>query len=146
MYYALLACAAGPNSTGQQMMTHLFLHILPIIIFYPACIAIAREQALLHTLVATVQKMMAWCLQGRACRVCKKRVKRYKKPVRNDQESNKTMSKERSYLLPFLFNPFNWLLCGIVPLTLLATLWQEPMTPSSSRLNNGARTTTTSPL
>jgi hypothetical protein len=82
MYDALLACMAGPNSTGQQMATHLFLHILTIIIFYLACIAIPREQALLHTLVATVQKTMAWLLQGRACGVHMKRLKRYKKPFR----------------------------------------------------------------
>ncbi len=36
----------------------------------------------------------------------KKRVKRFKKLVRINQESNKTMSKLRTYLLPFLFATF----------------------------------------
>jgi hypothetical protein len=88
------------------MATHLFLHILPIIIFYLVHIAIPREQGLFHTLVAMIQKMTAWLLQGRACIVRKKRVKRYNKPVRINQESNKTTSKARMYYLPFLFTPF----------------------------------------
>jgi hypothetical protein len=50
----LLACMSGPNSTGQQMVTHLFLYILPIIIFYLERIAIPREQPSLHTLVVMV--------------------------------------------------------------------------------------------
>jgi hypothetical protein len=103
MYYALLACMAGQNDTGQQIATHLFLHFLPIIIFNLAFLAIPREQALLATLVATINKMAAWHLQGHACSVCQKRVKRYMKPVRVDQENNKTTSKIRTYPYPLLF-------------------------------------------
>jgi hypothetical protein len=66
MYYMLLACMAGPNDTGQQIMTHLFLHLLQIIIFNLTLIAIPRKQALIHTLVVTVQKKAAWRLKGRA--------------------------------------------------------------------------------
>jgi hypothetical protein len=88
------------------MATPLFLRILPIIIFYLGRIAIPRKQASLHTLVLSVRKTMAWPLRGRVCGVRKKRVKRYKKPVRSDQESNKTTSKARTYLLPLLFTTF----------------------------------------
>jgi hypothetical protein len=83
---------AGPNDTGQQIATHLFLHLLQIIIFNLACIAIPRKQASLHTLVGTIHKMAAWCLQGHACTIHQKRVKRYKKPVGVDQENNKTIN------------------------------------------------------
>jgi hypothetical protein len=125
------------------MVTHLFLHILPITIFYLARIVIPREQALLHTLVATVQKTTAWHLQGCAHGVRKKRVKRYKKPVRIDQKSNKTTSKARMYLLPLLFTAFKVGCCFELRLQLLASLQQELVTPSSSRLNNIAGTITT---
>ncbi len=102
----LLACMAGPSNTGQQTVTHFFLHLLPDIIFNLARITIPREQASLHTLVATDKKTTARCLQGRAHSVHRKRVKRHKKPVRINQESNKTTSKARMYLLPFLFTHF----------------------------------------
>ncbi len=102
----LLACVAGPNQTGQQIVTHLFLNILPIIILYLTRIAIPRDQALLQTLVVMVQKTMAWHLQGCACGVHKKRVKRCKKPVKINQESNNTTNKARMYLLPFIFAAF----------------------------------------
>jgi hypothetical protein len=94
----------GPNNTGQKIGTHPFLHLLPIIIFNLAFFAIPREQALLHTLVGTIHKTEAWCLQGRACSVHQKRGKRYKKPVRVNQENDKTTNKMRtSYLILFLF-------------------------------------------
>jgi hypothetical protein len=88
------------------MATSLFLNILPIIIFYLVHNAIPREQVSLHTLVATVQKTTAWHLQGLAPSVRKKRVKRFKKPVRSDRVSNKTTGKARTYLLPLLFTAF----------------------------------------
>ncbi len=94
---------AGPNNTGQQIATHFFLHLLPIIIFNLARITILREQALLYTLVGTIHKTAAWHLQGRACSLHQKRVKRYKKPVRVNQENNKKMNIVKTYLLPFLF-------------------------------------------
>ncbi len=53
--------------------------------------------------MTTAHKTTEWCLQGCACSVHQKRVKRYKKPVRIDQENNKTTNKARTYLLPFLF-------------------------------------------
>jgi hypothetical protein len=97
---------AGPNNTGQQLVTHLFLHLLPNIIFNLAFIAIPRKLALLHTLVATIHKTAAWRLQGHASSVHQKRVKRYKKPVRVNQENNKITSKVRMYLVPFLFTSY----------------------------------------
>jgi hypothetical protein len=75
---------AGPNNTGQQIVTHLFLYFLPIIIFNLAFLAIPREEVLLHTLLATIRKTAAWHLQGHACSTHQKRVERYKKPVRVD--------------------------------------------------------------
>ncbi len=105
MYYMMLACMTGPKSTGQQMATHLFLHILSIIIFYFARITIPREQALLHTLVATVQKTMAWCLQGHACSVCKKRDKRYKKQLESIKKATKLQVKQGRTFYPFFLPP-----------------------------------------
>jgi hypothetical protein len=99
----LLACMAGKNNTGQQIATHLFLHLLPIIIFNLAFRVVPRKQASLHTLVATIHTTAAWHLQEHACNVCQKRVKRYKKPVTVNQENNKTTNKMRAYLVPFLF-------------------------------------------
>jgi hypothetical protein len=88
------------------MANYLFLNILPIIIFYLACNTIPREQASLNTLMAMVQKMTAWHLQWHARGVRKKRVNRFKKQVRSNQESNKTTGKARRYLLPLLFDAF----------------------------------------
>ncbi len=102
MHYALLACVAGPNQTGQQIATHLFLNILPIIILFLTCIAIPKDQALLQTLVVLVQKTTAWRLQGCACGLCKKRVKRYKKLVKIDQESDRQQRQEYTFCLLFL--------------------------------------------
>jgi hypothetical protein len=78
---------------------------------------IPREQALLHTLVGTVHKTTAWRLQGHAW----KRDKRFKKPVRIDQESNKTMSKSRAYLLSLLFTTFKFGGCIV---SCLRHFWQ----------------------
>jgi hypothetical protein len=103
MHYALLACVAGPSQTGQQIAAHLFLNILPIIILFLTRIAISKDQALLQTLVVSVQKTTTWHLQGGCvCGLCKKRVKRYKKPVRIDQESDRQQRQEYTFCLLFL--------------------------------------------
>jgi hypothetical protein len=84
-------------------MTHLFLHLLPIIISKLEFLAITRDPASLQTLATMIHKTAAWCLRGHACSVCQKRVKRYKKPVRDNKENDKTTSKMRMYLFPRLF-------------------------------------------
>ncbi len=97
---------AGPNGTGQHIATHLFLNLLPIIIFNLAYITITREQASLHTLVVAICKTAGWHLQEHACSVHQKGVKRYKKPVRSNQENNKMSNKVRTYLLPLLVTAY----------------------------------------
>jgi hypothetical protein len=91
---------AGPLNTGQRIMTYLFIQLLPRTIYalcyltYPA-----------KNLVMTIQKMAPWHLKGKPCIPLRKRVKRYKKPVRELQDKVKDHTL-RTYLFPAAFAAF----------------------------------------
>ncbi len=89
----VVSMMAGPI---KQFATLLFLHLLPIIIFKLTFLVIPRDPTSLQTFVTTISKTAAWCLQGHACSACQKQVKRYKKPIRVNQEKDKTASKMRT--------------------------------------------------
>jgi hypothetical protein len=95
MYHALLACMAGPINTGQHIATHLFLHLNPIIIFKLTFLATPRDPMSLQVLATTISMMVVLHLHVHTCSIQQKRVKRYKKPVRVNQEKDKTASKLR---------------------------------------------------
>ncbi len=78
---------AEPLYTGQQIMTYLFVQFLPIIIFILCHLAYLTK-----SLAMTISKMAPWCLRGNSCVVQCKRVKKYKKPVRELQNKAKSQT------------------------------------------------------
>ncbi len=65
-------------------MTYLFLQILPSIILTLCHLAYPTKN-----LATTIQRMAPWCLKGKPCIAQRKRVKRYKKPVKELQNKVK---------------------------------------------------------
>ena len=99
MWSILLACAAGPLDTGQEIFTYLFLNILPIFIFILLHLAYPTK-----TLATTIAKTAPWRLRGKPRAIRCTRIKRYKIPVRDNQVKNKTSGATiRTYLFPALF-------------------------------------------
>jgi hypothetical protein len=92
---------AGPLKTGQQITTYLFLlQILPLIIF-----TLCHLAYLTKNLATRIQRMAPWRLKGKPCIVPRRRVKRYKKPVRKLQNKIKDHTL-RTYLFPAAFAAF----------------------------------------
>jgi hypothetical protein len=87
---SVLCIVAGPDNTGQQIATHHFLYLLPIIIFNLTFVPIAREQALLHTLL--IHKMAA----GASREVLTAFVKRESKNKRSLSESIKKTTRQKA--------------------------------------------------
>jgi hypothetical protein len=94
MYHALLACVAGPNSTGQQIATYLFLNILPVFIFYLVHNAIPREQALLHSTLLWQQFRRPQCGTSRAVLAAclRKESRDTRKPRKQQDNKNKNVT------------------------------------------------------
>jgi hypothetical protein len=82
-------------------MTYLDLfQILPSIILMLCHLAYPTKN-----LVTTIQRMTPWCLKGKPCVAQCKRVKRYKKPVRELQNKDKDHML-RTYLFQAAFAAF----------------------------------------
>jgi hypothetical protein len=95
----MLACAAGPLDTGQEIFTYLFLNILPFFIFTLLHLAYPTK-----TLATTIAKTAPWRLRGKPRAIRRTRIKRYKIPVSNNQVNDKTSGATiRTYLFPALF-------------------------------------------
>jgi len=98
----LLACAAGPLDTGQQIFTYLFLNFLPIFTFILLHLAYPTK-----TLATAIIKSAPWRLGGKPRAICRTRIKRYKIPVRDNQAKNKTNGATiRTYLFPAFFTAY----------------------------------------
>ena len=98
----VVSMMAGPI---KQFATLLFLHLLPIIIFKLTFLVIPRDPTSLQTFVTTISKTAAWCLQGHACSVCKKRDKRYKKQLESIKKATKLQVKQGRTFYPFFLPP-----------------------------------------
>jgi hypothetical protein len=99
MWSILLACAAGPLDTEQQIFTYLFLNFLPIFIFILLRLAYPTK-----TLATAIIKTAPWRLRGKPRAIRRTRIKRYKIPVRDNQAKNKTSGATiQTYLFPALF-------------------------------------------
>jgi hypothetical protein len=94
---------AGLSNTGQQVMTYLLLlQILPQIIRTLCHLAYPTKN-----LVKTIQRAAHWRLEEKPCVVQRRRVKRYKKPVRELQDKVEDQRTLRTYLIPAAFAAFN---------------------------------------
>jgi hypothetical protein len=86
-------------------MTYLFVQFLPLIIFILYFLAYPTND-----LETTVFKMAPWRLRGNTRVICCKRVKKYKKPVRELQNKDKTSRAKsqtlQTYLFPSIFAAF----------------------------------------
>ncbi len=72
---------AGPLMTEQQVMTYLFLLLLPTTIYVLCLLAYPTKN-----LIAMIQRTAHWRLEGKPCVNQRKRVKRYKTPIKRMQD------------------------------------------------------------
>jgi hypothetical protein len=91
---------AGPLNTVQQIMTYLFIQLFPMTIYVLCHLAYPTKN-----LATTIHKTAPWCLKGKPCVVQRKRVKRYKKPIRELQDKAKNQMLQ-TYLFPAAFAAF----------------------------------------
>ncbi len=70
IWHVLLECMAGPLNTGQQIMTYLFIQLLPMTIYLLCHLAYPTKN-----LATMIHKMAPWCLKGKPRVVQHKRVK-----------------------------------------------------------------------
>jgi len=80
MYYMLAACMAGPLDTGQEITTHLLLHIIPLLLYHLVYLVITEDPMLFRFLAKTIAQTSAWRLRGHPRDAHPKRFKCFKKP------------------------------------------------------------------
>jgi hypothetical protein len=81
-------------------MTYLFLLLLPTTIYVLCLLAYPTKN-----LIATIQRMAHWRLEGKPCVNQRKRVKRYKTPIKRMQDRAESQML-RAYLFPAAFAAF----------------------------------------
>ena len=81
-------------------MTYLFIQLLHMTIYMLCHLAYPTKN-----LATTIHKMAPWCLKGKPRIVQRKRVKRYKKPIRELQDKAKNQTLQ-TYLFPAAFAAF----------------------------------------
>ncbi len=81
-------------------MTYLFLLLLPTTIYVLCFLAYSTKN-----LIATIQRMAHWHLEGKPCVNRRKRVKRYKTPIKRMQDRAESQMLQ-AYLLPAAFAAF----------------------------------------
>jgi hypothetical protein len=84
----------------QQVMTYLFLLLLPTTIYVLCLLAYPTKN-----LIATIQRMAPWRLERKPCVSQRKRVKRYKTPIKRMQDRTESQTLQ-TYLLPAAFAAF----------------------------------------
>ncbi len=96
----MLECMAGPSNTEQQVMTYLFLLLLPTTIYVLCLLAYPTKN-----LIVTIQRTAHWRLEGKPCANQRKRVKRHKTPIKRMQDRAESQML-RTYFLPAAFASF----------------------------------------
>ncbi len=81
-------------------MTYLFLLLLPTTIYVLCLLAYPTKN-----LIATIQRMAHWRLEGKPCANQRKRVKRYKTPIKRMQDRAESQMLW-TYLFPAAFAAF----------------------------------------
>jgi hypothetical protein len=71
---------AGPLDTGQEIETHLLLHIIPLLIYHLIYLVFPEDPMLFCFLAKTIAQMSAWRLRGHPRGACPKKIKCFKKP------------------------------------------------------------------
>ncbi len=87
----LVACMAGPLDTGQEIATHLLLHIIPLVLIHLTFLVLPEDPMSFRFLAKTIAQMSSWRLRGHPRGDHPKRLKClkcFKKPKK------KTVSKE----------------------------------------------------
>jgi len=115
MYYMLAACMAGPLDTGQEIATHLLLHIIPLLISHLVYLVLLEDSMSFRFLAKTIAQTSAWRLRGHPSNVrSNKRFKCFKKLKKKmvskaiqDKTIKHTITKKLpSYLVPALVAAF----------------------------------------
>ena len=114
MHYMLVACMAGPLDTGQQIVTYLLLHIIPLLLHHLVYLALPKDSKSFHILVKTIAKTSAWRLPRHPRDARPKAFKCFKKPKKKmvseaiqDNTSKQSIKKKLpSYLMPALVAAF----------------------------------------
>jgi hypothetical protein len=75
--------------TGQEIATYLLLHLIPIVIYQLAFLAIPKDPMLLRILANTLVKTAAWRLRGHPHGARPKKTKCFKKPKKKLIRENK---------------------------------------------------------
>jgi hypothetical protein len=96
---------AGPLDTGQEISTHLLLHIIPIVIHHLVFLILPKDPMLLCILAKILAKTSACRFRGRPFNAHPKKIKCFKKPKKKlISKIQDTTIKQK--LLPY---PQGWL-------------------------------------
>jgi len=103
---------AGPLDTGQEIATHLLLHIIPFLIYHLVYLVLPKDPMSFRFLAKITAQTSAWQLQGHPQDARPKRIKCFKKP--NEKMISKAIQdmtiKQKlpvaSYLVPSFFTAF----------------------------------------
>ena len=106
----LVACMAGPLDTGQQILTYLLLHVIPLLLHQLVYLVLPQDPTSIRFLAKTIAQTSAWHLRGHPRGARPKRVKCFKKPKKklvSKEIQDKTITKKLpTYLVPSLFAAF----------------------------------------
>ena len=110
----LVACMAGPLDTGQQILTYLLLHVIPLLLHQLVYLVLPYDPMSFHLLEKTIAQTSAWRLRGHPHDARPKRLKCFKKPKKkmvSEEIQDKTIKhsftkKLPTYLMPAFFTAF----------------------------------------
>jgi hypothetical protein len=114
---------AGPLDTGQEIATHLLLHIIPLMIYPLIYLVLPKDPMSFRFLAKTITQTSAWRLWGHSRDARPKRFKCTKKPKEimvSEAIQDMTIKQKlpvASYLLPVFFTTFKVGCRSFLPLT-----------------------------
>ena len=101
---------AGPLDTGQEIATHLLLHIIPIVLYHLTFLVLPEDPMSFRFLATTIAQTLSWWLRGHPRGARPKRIKCFKKPkkklVSKEIQDKTIKQKLHTYLIPALFAAF----------------------------------------
>ncbi len=103
---------AGPLDTGQEIATHLLLHIIPLLLYHLVYLVLPEDPMSFRFLAKTIAQTSAWRLRGHPRDARPKRFKCFKKPKKkmvSNAIQDMTIKQKlpvASYLVPAFFTAF----------------------------------------
>jgi len=105
---------AGPLDTGQQILTYLLLHVIPLLLHHLVYLVLPEDSMSFRLLEKTIAQTSAWRLRGHPHDARPKRFKCFKKPKKkmvSEDIQDKTIKhlftkKLPTYLMPAFFTAF----------------------------------------